>query len=325
MTTQTIVEQMIADAMARARDMTETARGYADDGVNAINALTLNRPNTQINVEKPVFTGSLDDPTSTFTSSYDARAGELVEELAAQVASFLNAYFPRTNACLTAAEEWLCDVIQNGGTGIPADVENQIWERSRSRELQEAQRREEEVVSQFAASGFTLPTGALAGMLQNIQQDVANKVSSHGRDVAIKQAEIAIETVRFAVSEALKYRLAAISAALEYWKNYLLPYDIAAKRALAEADWKTKFYNSAIEYFKAETHLYDSMVRAQSTQISAEMEAYGQEIHGVGSWAQAKAAAAMSAAKAAGDIAAAAQGGLNTLAQYGYAENYNSQ
>lgn len=323
MTTQTIVEQMIASAMERARDMTDAARGYADDGVNAINALTLNRPNTQINVAKPVFIGSLDDPTATFTSSYDARAGELVENLATQLAGFLNTYFPRTNACLTAAEQWLCDVIQNGGIGLPADVENQIWERSRARELQEAQRREEEAMARFAASGFTLPPGALVGQLQAIQQDAANKVSSHSRDVAIKQAELHVETVKFAVAEALKYRLAAIDAALDYWKSYLLPYDIAAKRALAEADWKTKFYNSAIEYFKAETHLYDSMVRAQSAQISAELEAYGREIHGVGSWAQAKAAAAMSAAKAAGDIAAAAQSGLNTLAQYGYAESYN--
>ena len=325
MSVETTVNQMIQEALTRAADAADAVKGYADDAVNAIGALSLNRPNTQITATPPTFTGSLDDPTSTTLSNYDANAGALVDKLATTFSDFLNTWFPRTNACLTAAEQWLCDTIQNGGTGIPADVENQIWERSRARELVEASRLEAEAAEDFARRGFSMPPGALADRVDRIRQDTANKISTHGRDVAIKQAEIAIDTIKFAVSEALKYRLAAIQAALEYWKGYLSPYDIAAKRAMAEVEIKTKFYNSALEYFKAEISLYGHTVNAQATQIGDDLKAYGMEIQGVGEWAQAKSIAAGRAAQAVGAIGASAQSGLNTLAQYGYAENYNSQ
>lgn len=318
MTVEATVQQMIEAALTRAADAADAVKGYSDDTLNAIGTLALNRPNTQITATPPTFTGSLDDPTSTTLSNYDANAGALVDKLATIFSDFLDAYFPRTNACLTVAEQWLCDTIENGGTGIPADLENQIWERSRARELTDANRLEEEAYAEFAMRGFAMPPGALAGQIDRIRQDAANKISTHGRDVAIKQAEIAAETIKFAVAEALKYRLSAIQAALEYWKAYLSPYDIAARRALAEIDIKTKFYNSALEYFKAEVGLYGHIVQAQASQIGDEIKAYSMEIQGVGEWAQAKSNAAGRAAQAMGAIGASAQGGLNTLAAYGY-------
>lgn len=324
MSVETVVNQMIQEALSRAADMADAAKGYSDDAINAIGALSLNRPNTLITATPPTFTGSLDDPTSTTLSNYDANAGALVDKLATTFSGFLDAWFPRTSTCLTAAEQWLCDTIENGGTGIPVDVENQIWERSRARELTDANRLEEESYAEFAARGFSMPPGALADRVDRIRQDAASKISTHSRDVAIKQAEIAVDTIKFAVSEALKYRINAIQAALEYWKGYLSPYDIAAKRAMAEVEIKTKFYNSALEYFKAEVSLYGHVVNAQATQIGDELKAYGMEAAAVGSWAQAKSNAAGRAAQAVGAIGASAQSGLNTLAQYGYAENKES-
>lgn len=324
MSVESIINQMIQEALSRAADMADAAKGYSDDAIQAVGTIALNRPNTLITATPPTFTGSLDDPTSTVLSNYDANAGALVDKLATTFAGFLDTWFPRTNACLTSAEQWLCDTIQNGGTGIPADVENQIWERSRARELTDANRLEEEAYAEFASRGFSMPPGALVERVDRIRQDAANKVSTHGRDVAIKQAEIHIDTIKFAVSEALKYRVAAIQAALDYWKGYLSPYDIAAKRALAEVEITTKFYNSALEYFKAEISLYGHVVNAQATQIGDELKAYGMEISGVGEWAQARSIAAGRAAQAVGAIGASAQSGLNTLAQYGYAENKES-
>lgn len=324
MSVESTIDQMIQEALSRAASMADAAKGYFYDSIQAVGTISLNRPNTLITAIPPTFTGSLDDPTSTVLSNYDANAGALVDKLATTFADFLNVYFPRTNACLTSAEQWLCDTIQNGGTGIPADVENQIWERSRARELTDANRLEEEAYAEFASRGFSMPPGALVERVDRIRQDAADKVSTHGRDVAIKQAEIHIDTIKFAVSEALKYRVAAIQAALDYWKGYLSPYDIAAKRALAEVEITTKFYNSALEYFKAEISLYGHVVNAQATQIGDELKAYGMEISGVGEWAQARSNAAGRAAQAAGAIGASAQSGLNTLAQYGYAENKES-
>lgn len=323
MSAETTVDQIIQAALTRAQEMTEAAQGFSNDAIKAIK-------DTQFQIEqqpsfgggptRPTFVGSLDDPTSTFKSDFDAAAGELVDKLATTFSGFLTDHFPRVNACLTAAEQWLCDVINGDWTGIPANVESQIWERSRARELMEARRREEEATAQFAARGFSLPAGALAGQLQEIQQDVANKVSSHGRDVAIKQAEIAVESVKFAVGEALKYRIAAINAAIDYWKAYLLPYDIAAKMALAEADWKKTFYNAAIEYYRAQVTLYGYDVNLSGSFWDASLKSYLAGTEAKSELGKARASAATAAATAAGNIGAAAQSALSALAQYGYVE-----
>lgn len=323
MSAEATVDQIIQAALARAQEMTEAAQGYSQDAISAIET-------TQYEIEsqpvfgggptQPIFVGSLDDPTSTFKSDYNAMAGELVDKLATTFSGFLTDYFPRVNACLTAAEQWLCDVINGDWTGIPANVESQIWERSRSRELMESRRREEEAVAQFAARGFSLPAGVLTGQIQEIQQDVANKVSSHGRDVAIKQAEIAVESVKFAVGEALKYRIAAINAAVEYWKAYLLPYDIATRMALAEADWKKTFYNAALEYYRVQVSLYGHDVNLSSSFWDAQLKSYIAGTTAKSSLGQARSNASVAAAKAAGDIGAAAQSALSALAQYGYVE-----
>lgn len=323
MSAQATVDQIIQAAITRAQEMAGVAQGFSNDAVGAIADAQFQleqQPSFSGGPTPPVFTGSLDDPTSTFKSDFDAKAGELVDKLATTFAGFLTSHFPRVDACLTAAEQWLCDVINGDWTGIPANVESQIWERSRARELMEARRREEEATAQFAARGFSLPPGALAGQLQEIQQDVANKVSSHGRDVAIKQAEIAVESVKFAVGEALKYRIAAINAAIEYWKAYLLPYDIASRMALAEAEWKKTFYNAALEYYRTQVALYGHDVQLSGSFWDAQLKSYIAGTTAKSALGKARADAATSAAKAAGDIGAAAQSVLSALAQYGYIE-----
>lgn len=324
MSAETTVNTIISEALSRAQSMTEAAQGYSGDAVDAISEAQFQLSSPPIfsgGPTPPEFTGSLEDPTSTALSNYDANVGDMIDSLVPIFTGFLTDHFPRTDACLTVAEQWLCDTIQNGGTGIPADVEGQIWERARARELADASRREDEATNAFAMRGFTMPPGALSAQLMEIQQDAANKISAHGRDVAVEQAKIAIETVKFAVGEALRYRIAAIQAAIEYWKAYLLPYDIAAKRALAEVDIKTKFYNSALEYFRTRVLLYGHQVQEATNFYGSANAAYMAQAKALEGLGAAKAQAATAAAKAAGDIASAAQSALNTLAQYGYVEN----
>jgi hypothetical protein len=329
MTTQVQVQAIIDAAMSRATTMTEAAQGYSQDAMEAIDDASFeltNPPITGGSATRPYYTGgSVDDPSSSFTSEFDAKAAELVEKLADIFGDFLNTYFPTYSAAATAAESWLLDVIQNGTTGIPADVENQIWERSRARELVEASRLEAEAAEDFARRGFSMPPGALADRVDRIRQDTANKISTHGRDVAIKQAEIAIETVRFAIGEALKLRWQAIQSALEYWKAYLSPYDVAAKRALAEGELKTKFYDKSLELFRIEAGIYGHDIQQNAAFWDSQLKAYMAQATAISGLGRAKADAAMGAAKAAGDIAAAAQSALNTLSSYGYQETYNSQ
>lgn len=325
MTAETTVNTIINNALATATAKSDAAQAFSQEAITAIDeaSFALSSPPTfSGGPSTPTYQGDLtDDPSVSFKSDLDADAATITAKLAGIFSGFLNTYFPGSTAALTAAETWLANAINNGGTGIPAAVEAQIWERSRARELKDAARLEEEANSSLAARGFSMPPGALSAKLQEIQQAAADKISTHSRDVAIKQAELEIENIRFAVQQAIQHRATAISAAIDYWRAYLLPEDIAARKALANAELKMKFQNTAMDYYRAQIALYNAQVQEGGQFFDAANRAYMAQAEAKVGLGRAKADAATSAAKAAGDIAAAAMAAINTLTQYGYTEN----
>jgi hypothetical protein len=154
-----------------------------------------------------------------------------------------------------------------------------------------------------------------------VQQDAANKNSSHARDVAIKQVEIEIENIRFAITTAVNARLASINAAIEYWKAYLLPHDIAARRANAIIDAKVNFSNALSAWFSAQVGLYNADVNLSGQFWDAANNAYIARAKALEAFGMSKAKVAADGARAQSDIASAAMSAMNTLAQYGYNED----
>lgn len=324
MTAETTVNQIIQSALTTAATKSEAAQAFGKEAISAIDEAGFELSSPPVFSGGPAiprFEGDLrNDPSLTFKSDLAADAGALTAQLSNIFGNFLNTYFPRSTAALAAAEQWLENAISVGGTGIKAGVENQIWERARARELKEANRLEYEATSAFAARGFSLPPGALAGRLLEVQQEAQNKISAHSRDVAIEQAKMEVENVRFAIDHALRHRLNAINGALEYWKAYLLPEDIAARKAIATAEIKNKFYHTALEYYNSQISLYGQRVRESGIFFDAANQAYMAQAQAKVGLGSAKAQAASAAANAAGQIASAAMAAINTLSQYGYAE-----
>lgn len=325
MSAEFVVDTLITNALTIAQQKSEAAQGFTDDAQEAIDeamfqlegapvfgggptAPTLNKPITE-------------DGSTLYKSEYDSKAGELTGQLAGVFSGFLDDYFPPLGFCLESVETWICNTINNGGTGIPAAVEEQIWQRSRDKEALEASRLEAEAVSSFAERGFTLPPGALAHRLLVVQQAAANKNSSHARDVAIKQVEIEIENIRFAITTAVNARLACINAAIEYWKAYLLPHDIAARRANAIIDAKTNFSNALSAWFSAQVGLYNADVTLTGHYYNTVNSAWMARAKALEAFGMSKAKVAADGAQAQSAIAAAAMSAMNTLAQYGYQED----
>lgn len=319
MTAEATLNTIINNALTTASSKALEAKGYTDSAINSLDSATW------FPASAPVFSGGpVDpvrpsnietDPVSTINSELSAEAARLTGLLSSTFSGMLNAYFPRASASLVAAENWLETTIVNGATGIPASVENQIWDRSRARELLDGARRKDAAVSDLAARGFTLPQGSLVGMNQEIDQDISDKIITHSRDVAIKQVEIQIETIKFAVAQALDYRMKSIAAAIEYWRAYLLPEDIAAKKASVTADLKFKFYNTAVEMYRSDIQLYGLHVQNNRDFMEVGLRGYETDSNTKSSYAKAKADAAMAAAKAAAEQASSALSSLNTMSQ----------
>lgn len=144
---------------------------------------------------------------------------------------------------LDALKSKLTDRL-NGGTGLPAAVEQAIWDRARSREAATAQANIDEIARNGEALGFRLPPGVVAAQTRQAQQDYYDKLSSFSRDVAIKQAELEQSNLKdtIAAGMQLEGQLIDYSFKLE---------QLSFENARAYAENAIQLHNAAVEKFRA--------------------------------------------------------------------------
>lgn len=316
MSAEQLVSDLIDNALVIAQEKSDLADTYASQAMSAASGTVgLNFSPFDFapgNIEPPVTIPQ--NATGVDSALYDSTYDRIQADLSDKFAGFFTEYFPNECDYFAKAQDWLCDVLANGGTGMNASVEDQIWQRDRSRVLKEVNRASREVLATFASRGFPMPPGAAAHQITMLQQRALEESAKASRDVAIKQAEIEIENVRFAVKEAIDLRIKAISAAAEFMKAMALGPEIAARLATSAADAQAKLINAASQYYDARIRVeqlkYD-VVKSNATLLTDVGKT------NVTLWTdilRAKASTAVAVAGAAGTMAASALNSLNSSA-----------
>jgi hypothetical protein len=90
-----------------------------------------------------------------------------------------------------AVKTSLLDYVQNGGTGLGADVEAAIWARAQARQDIVNERVYNEALNYFNARGFTIPPGALAGRLTEALAEQTRADAQLNYEIMIEQARLA--------------------------------------------------------------------------------------------------------------------------------------
>lgn len=213
-----------------------------------------------VEVDLPVF--SIDLPTdedvtppgNIFSWSEDAYDSTLVDAVAAKLLSD----------------------IQNGGTGLSVDVETAIWDRARNREDQNAVRTEQQILSEQAARGLSRPSGSVFAALEYAAQEAQHKIADLSREIAIKQAELEQENVRFAVQQAI-----ALEGTLINLHNSVQQRAFEAARYVQ--DIALELYRANIQKFQIQLEVYRTYAQAYETRVRGELakiEVYRTQLEG---------------------------------------------
>jgi hypothetical protein len=152
----------------------------------------------------------------------------------------------------------------SGGTGLPEDVEQAIWDRARSRETQTALANEADVLRTSDALGFPMPPGVVAAQLRMAQQDYYDKLSTLSRDVAIKQAELEQENMKQTILAGIQLESKLIDYSYQLEQLTFEASKVQAENAIA-------IYNARVEQYKALLSVYGIYSDAYKTIISAEL------------------------------------------------------
>ena len=183
---------------------------------------------------------------------------------------------PYTSSTMTAVQSALLSRI-NGGTGLDPTVEQQIWDRSRTRETAGQLKSRNELLSNNAQTGFSRPTGSTLASMDFLAQETQNQVNGLSRDIAIKQAELEQSNIQSTIQS-------IISLEQLLMKNFN---DVQSRAFEAERftqELAFNIYNAEVSKFNAELESYKAFTQAFDILLRAELQKiqiYNAELEGL--------------------------------------------
>lgn len=144
--------------------------------------------------------------------------------------------------------------IWAGGNGIPAAIEQALWERAAEREDIDLRRQLSALDVDHSSRGFTQPQGVLQAQKQALREESMLRKQTTSRDIAIRMAEIHIDNVKFACQQGI----AAENVFYNIFSNMAQRQFEAAKIQL---DSELAIFNAQVSLFNARQQAYS--VRAQ--------------------------------------------------------------
>lgn len=154
-----------------------------------------------------------------------------------------------------------------GGTGLPAAIEQAIWDRGRAREDVIAKKATQEAYEEFAGRGFSLPPGALAGRVAEVAQKNREASSALSRDVAIKQAELEVENLKFSVTTGIQLEGQLMTYAGQYAQRALEAAKTTVEVAINIFNAQVALFNSHLQAYQTEASVYKDLIQAEGLKL----------------------------------------------------------
>lgn len=314
------VSSIISNSKTKADEALAKAVTYTDTAQTVAQGYTSLAPNSTVAPESfsvPPFV-----PNQNLSTQYGTDFNSIWSGMEGWVkglmTNYIDSHFPVLDPAIETGENaWLLNVINNGYLGIPVGVETAIWDRARSKDTLEATRMEDEASTQISSRGFSSPPGVLYNRLQLVQQDAANKSSTIGRDLAIKQTEISIEMTKFAVQEMTKLRLGIAAALADYLRAWMTLPTAAAEVAKAKAEMSRILWDSSANYIQALVSKANLKLDADKSNLNAKVTSDKINVENFLGAQKLRVDTAITAADALGKVAAAYANSMNTLGHIG--------
>jgi hypothetical protein len=311
-TPEELVNAIIANAMATANEFTANVDTAAQNLIGVSGGSYYVPPATASGFEPAAI--EPDIPTALDSSlTYEANLANIIALLSDQLADFFALYYPLASDAFDEAQAWLVNVITNGGTGINADIEAQVWQRARENIITDGTRVSNQIVTGYTGKGISMPAGSMLGKIDEARFAQVSATGEQATSIASKQLEIEIETVKFAVGKAIDSRTMAMNAAADYMKAVASAPGSAVEVANLQNDAQAALISASASWYNARLNRDDLILKSKLADSSALLDLWkGQKGFAVDA-AGTDASALGSAADAYGKSAAAALASLNSI------------
>jgi hypothetical protein len=156
--------------------------------------------------------------------------------------------------------------IRDGGTGLGALIEEELYDRALRKQEAENERLYNEVENYFEARGFSLPPGAMAGRLAEAAREISRNNTAINAEITISQAELAQTNTHFMIDKGVQ-----LEGMLRDFFNQQANRAFEAAKVIATIgieifNAKVNKFNAEIQKYQAEGSVFESKVKAVLTQ-----------------------------------------------------------
>jgi len=180
------------------------------------------------------------------------------------------------SSLLSAVKAKLLEWVNGATTGLEPDVEQAMFDRSRSREDAAALREQAEIRRNFATGGFPAPAGAMQAAMQDAVRQTSDKISAINREITIQVAELEQKNRQFAMERSVQLEGVLIEQASGIANRAL----DAAKTTITVA---LDLYRTIVARYQAELEGFKIQAMAFETRLKAalaSLEVYRGELAG---------------------------------------------
>jgi hypothetical protein len=230
-----------------------TAPTFAFPDEPALNAITLPAP---ITVPHRTFDGvrpnlGLYAPANTFSFTPQQYVSDLLDRVRGRVSSMLD-----------------------GGTGLPLAVVTALRDRAYAANDVEDMRAVQQAIEEYGARGFNEPSGILNKRVTEVRQNNQNQRNSLSRDIYIEDQKIAVENLRFAVTNGIALESKLMDIFIEMSRLELEAAKTAVDVVIRIFDSEVRLANLELDQFKADAEVFRALIQADL----AEVEVYKAQI-----------------------------------------------
>jgi hypothetical protein len=271
--TSDYIDTIISNAIATASEYTDKVSDAADELMSETAGAWIDLPSTDADFDVSAVEPTIPD-TDDLLLIYEANLEKIIALLSTQLASFFEKYYPLSSDAFDDSQAWLIDTITNGGTGINADVEAQVWQRSRERIVADTKRVKAGIATGYEAKAYTLASGSMLRKMEEADYEGLGRSGEASTTIAAKQIEIEIETVKFAIGKAIESRQIGLQAAADYIKAIATAVGDATTIAETIASAKAKMMTAAASWYGARLDRDKIILSSKLAEVDSNVDIY---------------------------------------------------
>lgn len=180
-----------------------------------------------------------------------------------------------TSSLLMNAKSVLEDYIVNGGTGLPPEVEEALWNRGRDREYRAMGDAIAEL-ERMEALGYAFPPGVYINARTKIATEMGYTASTLSREVAIENAKLEQSNIQWAMQSAIQLEGQLIQYNNQVEQRLFEAAKYATEAGISIYNAKVQAYAAYLDAYKTKVAIYEAQIRAELSKVEAykaEMEA----------------------------------------------------